>query len=368
MKIEKFDKLYKKTKLGKIQEWSVWVEETAKGHVIKTNHGQVGGKIVEDKGKIINEGKNLGRSNETTVEQQAIAEARSIHQGKLDEGYRLSISEAENAVDIKPMLAYDLKKQKKISFPKIGQRKYDGVRCIASKEGGRVTLKSRNGKDFSGMDHIRVALKDLAEGVVLDGELYCEDMSFQEIVGLVKREKNLLEKEKQLKLYCFDLINLKDLKMLFLDRYMLLKELAKGKEELRVTENTIIRNQVELDRMRQEFISEGYEGIMLRDNAMYVMGRTAYLLKYKMTIDEEYPIVGFREASGNDVGTVIWTCETKDGKRFDVRPKGERAYRERLFREGEKYIGKLLTVRFQEYTQDGVPRFPVGISIRDYEG
>jgi hypothetical protein len=26
-----------------------------------------------------------------------------------------------------------------------------------------------------------------------------------------------------------------------------------------------------------------------------------------------------------------------------------------------------LTVRYQELTDDGVPRFPVGIAIRDYE-
>jgi Flp pilus assembly protein CpaB len=32
-----------------------------------------------------------------------------------------------------------------------------------------------------------------------------------------------------------------------------------------------------------------------------------------------------------------------------------------------KYIGKELTVRFQELSDDGIPRFPVGISFRDYE-
>ena len=32
-----------------------------------------------------------------------------------------------------------------------------------------------------------------------------------------------------------------------------------------------------------------------------------------------------------------------------------------------KYYGKLLTVKFQELTSDGIPRFPVGISFRDYE-
>jgi len=39
----------------------------------------------------------------------------------------------------------------------------------------------------------------------------------------------------------------------------------------------------------------------------------------------------------------------------------------KLFEEGNNYIGKQLTVRAQELTNEGIPRFPVGISIRDYE-
>jgi hypothetical protein len=30
----------------------------------------------------------------------------------------------------------------------------------------------------------------------------------------------------------------------------------------------------------------------------------------------------------------------------------------------EKYYGKLLTVRYQELSDDGIPRFPVGIGFR----
>ena len=37
------------------------------------------------------------------------------------------------------------------------------------------------------------------------------------------------------------------------------------------------------------------------------------------------------------------------------------------YKDHEKYIGKMLTVRFQNLTALGVPRFPVGVVIRDYE-
>ena len=38
-----------------------------------------------------------------------------------------------------------------------------------------------------------------------------------------------------------------------------------------------------------------------------------------------------------------------------------------LYSDGKKYIGKMLSVRYQEMTDSNVPRFPVGIAIRDYE-
>lgn len=367
--IKNFGKLYKKNKMGKIQEWNIWVEENGNDFVIKTSHGVLGGKIVEDKGKVIKCGKNIGRSNETSAKEQALFEAESTYKGKLDENYYSDLGEAKEAKEVTPMLAYDLKKQSGITFPKICQRKYDGVRCVARKEGGKITLKSRNGKEFSGMDHIRKGLENLPEDIVLDGELYTDKMDFQTIVGLVKREKNIQDKEKEIKLHSFDIIDLNKPDMKFLDRYNKLLELVKtlGLKEIVVTENVMINNMEELNKLREKYIGQGYEGVMLREDMPYVMNRTKYLLKYKMTMDREYKIIGFREATGNDEKTVIWKCETDEGKEFEVRPKGEREYREKLLLEADKYIGKNLTVRFQELTNDKLPRFPVGIAIRDYE-
>ena len=46
---------------------------------------------------------------------------------------------------------------------------------------------------------------------------------------------------------------------------------------------------------------------------------------------------------------------------------GTREQRKEMFENGKNYIGKLLTVRFQEWSKDKIPRFPVGVQIRDYE-
>jgi len=110
----------------------------------------------------------------------------------------------------------------------------------------------------------------------------------------------------------------------------------------------------------------GYEGCILRNiNGLY---RTNYrshdLQKYKEFIESEYEIVGFKEGDGRDKGTVIWICKTHDST-FSVRPRGSIEMRKELYENGNNYIGKKLTVIYQELSEMGIPRFPVGKSIRD---
>jgi DNA ligase-1 len=104
-----------------------------------------------------------------------------------------------------------------------------------------------------------------------------------------------------------------------------------------------------------------------RKGAYGINKRSSDLQKVKTFLDGEFRIVGFSEGSGNDAGTVIWECETSGGLRFNVRPRGTREARMEQFQNGRDYIGQVLTVRYQELTDDGIPRFPVGITIRDYE-
>ena len=90
--------------------------------------------------------------------------------------------------------------------------------------------------------------------------------------------------------------------------------------------------------------------------------------KLKKFIDEEFEIIDYTTPdTGKEVGCVIWICKTKDGKKFNVRPSGNYQERKNLYKNAKKFIGKMLTVRYQELTNGKVPRFPVGVAIRDYE-
>ena len=109
-----------------------------------------------------------------------------------------------------------------------------------------------------------------------------------------------------------------------------------------------------------------YEGTMIRNiNSQYVLNKRSHdLLKLKIFLEDEFNIIGAKEANGNDKGTVIWICKNENGKEFSVRQKGSRELRKELFNDRSKYIGKKLTVIYQELTPDKIPRFPVGKAIR----
>ena len=79
------------------------------------------------------------------------------------------------------------------------------------------------------------------------------------------------------------------------------------------------------------------------------------------------PVIGAEEDKN---GHCVFWCQTKGaGATFKVKPEGDDEYRKQLYKDRVKYSGKMLTVRFFEWTTSipAVPRFPVGIAIRDYE-
>ena len=362
--------VYKKTSTGKIQQWRAWVETTATGFLLKVESGQTDGKLTETAGQVIDEGKQ-----KRTAQEQAIFEANSKLKKKRDEAYFDTIEAAQTQVKLLPMLAHSFTKRKhNINYPAIVQRKFDGVRCLAVlNSDGTVTLMSRKGKEFAHLNHIKsdVAANNSNTNLVIDGELYSDTLTFQELVGLVKRvtlkpgnDEQMLEVS--LRVYdCVELNNEAD----FTDRYLTITNLTDGAEYLSLVENVRVSTESEIHAAQARFVEEGYEGAMVRNlTGAYAIGkRSANLQKVKTFLDGEYPIVGFTQGTGGETGCVIWICETPDGKRFRVRPRGTQEERRVLFQNGEEYIGKMLTVRYQELTDDGVPRFPVGIAIRDYE-
>lgn len=369
--IKAFPTLYTKDRENRLREWIQQVVDMGNGTFeIQTKHGLQNGKQQVEK-VTINLGKNVGRANETTPEQQAILEAQSKWNGMKDKGY------SENPKDIEqvlPMLAKKFQEYKhKIVYPCFVQPKLDGVRCLSKRVNGVIEFISRKGKHYQTLSHIEEELKTLMDiGDIYDGEIYIHGVTFQDLISAIKNVKN---KDKA-KLNCKDLeywiYDYADSSLPFDERCALIvNKLGVRKEgtHIRLLRTDIADSEKEIMKYHKEYCAMGYEGIIIRNrNGKYEFNfRSNDLQKYKTFLDEEFEIIGVKDGIGRYSGCATFICKTNKGETFDCNPKCTIEKKQEYWNNKDDYIGKLLTVRFQEKSKDGIPRFPIGISIRDYE-
>jgi ATP-dependent DNA ligase len=401
-----FPVLYGTDKSGKPKQWSASVYEKDNIVIAEIEFGQVGGKLQKTT-REYTEGKNIGKKNETTPYQQCLNETRKRWEDKKEkesytEGFPEDLpkdsnkdlpknsnnpsnnpsdnpSEDEKSEKYFPMLAHTYepsstkKKKNDIVFPCYVQPKLDGLRCIvymssSSSGGGLIICQSRTGTYFETMEHIVKEITPYFKGdksLVFDGELYTTEMPFEQLAGLIKKKKITdvdRERLKHVKYHIYDIINDDP----YSKRYKWIHENIHDKRYLSSVP-AFLTDKKGFKKYFSEFVEDGYEGIMLRNiEGLYRCNyRSHDLQKYKEFMESEYEIVGAKEGDGRDKGTVIWVCKNEEGKEFSVRPRGTIEMRKEWFENGHEYIGSMLTVIYQELSELGIPRFPVGKSIRD---
>jgi DNA ligase-1 len=362
-----FPTLYGKDKSGKTKIWKACVFSNSDGTAYSLiEYGQLDGKLQSSRRDVL-VGKNVGKKNETSPVQQCVSETERKWLDKRDkENYTEDNSDEEKKEPecYLPMLAQTLKKEK-LSFPCFVQPKIDGLRCLFYRKNSEIVAQSRTGAFFTTVEHIKSKLT-VEEGVILDGELYTTEIPFETLAGLLKKKKLSPEDKESLKkveYHCYDVYLPGNTSMPFEER---VKQIREGGMVKRVPTELILSVE-EFDSKFSEYTSQGYEGIMVRTpGGKYSLNyRSKDLCKYKEFEEAEYAIKSFTQGDGRDSGTVIWICETAEGKEFHVRPRGTVEQRREWYQLGESYVGKKLTVVYQNLSEQGVPRFPVGKAIRD---
>jgi DNA ligase-1 len=385
--------LYKIDSVGKLREWSVHVDANT-FYAIK---GLVGMKLAQDKPTQCT-AKNVGRSNETTPEEQAEIEAKAKWEKKIRAGYAESKEGAKVKKFYNPMLAQSYKDRKdEISFPLYSQPKLDGIRCIVRLEDEVVVGRTRNGKVIDAIPHILKGLEGFFKAypnTILDGELYNHDLrdNFNKITSLVRKQtpvwgkndtdKSFAKKEKAfserleegaefLQYWVYDApqVNILKENANFSIRYAeILSKLPKQKC-LIVVPTAEIYSEGTLNAVYGSYLEDGYEGQMVRVDGAYENKRSKSLLKRKEFIDAEYKVLDISEGNGNRSGTakhLVLQCDTT-GRSFNSNIKGTFEYLASVLTDREEHIGKMATIRFFELTPDGIPRFPYAVGFRDYE-
>lgn len=266
------------------------------------------------------------------------------------------------------------------------QPKFDGIRCLAkrvklSNGAYTVSLITRTGKQFPWLNHIRKALLKIGDfDFTFDGELYASEI-FDEEKPLPKQKifdiisgacrpslKRPSKFESSIQYHIFDIV---DDKLKFKDRLEILNKIP-STNTIRIAPTSEIFSKKEMDKKHLEYTSKGYEGLVIRSKELlYSPNRSLLIRKYKDFSDDEAIILGARVDEGVSEDNFSWECRWKDKQKgkeiFYAKPTGTEEMRTWYYSNYHALIGKDITIRYQEITDKGVPRFPRAIAIRDYE-
>lgn len=367
----KFPTLYSRTATGAVQQWTVEVEKN-KFHVIS---GQVDGKLVTSEWTIC-EGKNLGKKNETSPNSQAESEAESKWTKKARMGYTEDIKKIDTCMTyVEPMTAKKLlDRLKKIDFKKgiLVQNKFNGHRCVARMENGKVVLRTRTGKLYYAVPHIAKDLKkffDLVPEAVLDGELFNNELRtrLNEISSIIRKGEDVtaeeLEKsEKLIRFYVYDGYNFSEdldeesdyvLRKAFID-----ENLPKYTKYCNFVKTEMAYSLEEVDKIYLAYLADEQEGAIIRlPNSPYEHSRSANLLKYKPVDSDECVILSLHEGTGNWSGTAKTATVQWKGKTTDVTFKGSYEQGEERFKNQKPWIGTEVTFLYNGLTGKGLPNY-----------
>lgn len=407
----KLNILYTLDSKGKIRVFECEVNNEAYDNresdniLIYTRTGLLNGKLIQKTESVSN-----GKQNRSPLE-QAEFQAKSLWNEKLDEGYKglthieaiyrqmsnpyeLDTEFIKDAIkefpnlfntnlngDELPMLAHKFKDIKETNFPYYAQPKLNGVRCLVKYEGWtkdgttlptpHIKLCSRGGKYYH-IPHLEHNLAILFEtfktlninpkSIILDGEIYKHGIPLQDISGAARKEDNsMFASNNWLEYHIYDMINLEHLEYPQFGRIGALQSLAKifDSSMIKFVETTAVGSLSGVKSVHDRYISEGYEGLILRemDGKYEFNTRSKNLLKVKEYKDAEFKILDWTCNSNKELGESFCFILKNDinDLTFEARPTGTVAMKERWAKNTSSWINKKATVRYFERSKDGLP-------------
>ncbi len=230
--------------------------------------------------------------------------------------------------------------------------KLDGVRAYWNGE----SLVSRGGHVFAAPTWFLDALPNTP----LDGELWGGRQTFDEVSGIVRRS----QPHQGWRKLTFMVFELPQAKGEFLSRYHALQKLhaEQGNRTWKFVEQKEAPDSLEsLQAMLVKMDAQGGEGFMLKlKTAAYQGGRSDDLLKVKLQSDAEALVVAHHRGKGRlaDVmGSV--TVQMANGVQFKIGSGFSDVQRR-----NPPAIGTLITYKYNGFTKNGKPRFPVFWRVR----
>jgi len=261
------------------------------------------------------------------------------------------------------------------------QPKLDGVRCLIQSEEFMempvVRAYSRTGKEWRNIDHI---LEELVPffmkypNAILDGELYNHDLKkdFEKIISLVRKTKptdeDRYEASQKVQFHCYDTI-MEHMDFVGRDDFIR-RNIGDKFNSVRTVPTVKVYDTEVVEVNHENFLEEGYEGSILRQNKPYECKRSWTLMKVKDFSDAEATIVGYEEGKGKrEAHLGKFVMEDDDGNKFGCPPGKGYNYKDmkEMLNNIHDYMGKRATFTYFQRTKAGSYRHPLFKAIRDYE-
>ena len=291
----------------------------------------------------------------------------------------------------KPLLAAKFDPTK-AQFPYIATPKIDGIRFLMV-DGVAVSRTFKPIRNKHIQDLLSQYLPDGIDGELTSGDTFQSSTSaIMSIEGSPDFKVWVFDyvdpKKEEIDIYkerMHDLFDIED-KLLSQDPPFEYKFLSGGH---------IVRTLEEIERLETIYLSEGYEGLMLRDPmGTYKFGRSTVneniLLKVKQFVDDEAVLLDIQEKMHNEnpaekdafghtkrssslegmvgadtAGNLI--VKNKEGQEFSIGSGLNDALREELWNNKEEYIGKFVKFKYFAVGVKELPRHPVFLGFRDPE-
>jgi DNA ligase-1 len=353
--------LYKPTKTGATQQWSVVVQ----GDSFICTYGQLNGKMTSQSTTCT--GKNIGRANETTPEQQAQLEANALVTKKLKSGYSYEISDTPSVK--LPMKVKSYQDQlKNIKFPCISTPKLNGVNGIYKRVNGELTIYSRGGEIYPPIPHLEKHIHDIMDELPSDElnvELYVHGEHLQDIQSAVKKPNKL---SPRLTANIFDICDVDEdyesRRIMLETLYSTLKRLGHPSLQwIGLLIGVKCNSHEDIETHYNHCMAGSLEGTVIKNlDGMYKHNvRSSDQFKYKKVQSKEFLIISF-ELDKN--GLPVFIMNVKD-KFFKAKPKGTKEYWSSV--DPHSFVNKCATIEFEMYSKDGIPLKPIFISTREMD-
>ena len=373
-------------------------EENNRYFIIHRVSGQLGGKRTNQPDVIVDRG--LATRN---LWEQVELRFNHLVKEKKDKGYREVEKDPEEYSETelneilggvitsqdgipKPMLAKQLDKVTNLKILDkewYASRKIDGLRClIYMGTDGELHTASRGAMNYdSAMVEILthptlIKLFKDNPGLILDGEAYHHFWTLQQLNSVARTQKTAKDLD-VLQFYWYDIV---DTNSTFDERWAFMndikdqlnltfepeREFKLGELRIQFVPQQLISGYDNMMKLHNEFVSEGWEGVVIRDpDKVYrPNGRTNDMIKIKCYKSDEFLITGYELGlRGNE--DMVFTLVTKEGKSFKAKPHGDRAQKDWYINNFDsECLNHYATVKYFYMSDDNVPLQPSVSNIR----